>query len=593
MAMDSVLTPSQIQPEPATEVRKHPRIWPAVGLVAFFWIASFLMTRLELVTFIHFLSYMAISAVLTLGFALWWLLNRRIRRKERLLVFAVAITGGALLSFTYHYSLGLWMLIFMLPPYVCTAWTIWLLLAQRAAARTRFVGLLSVVLLCEAAFTLIRWDGINGDKVSEYHWRWTPTAEELYQAELAQRPQETTKVPAGTVLALQPGDWPGFRGPERDGVIRGARIATDWDKHPPDKRWRQRVGPGWSSLAVVDGRVFTQEQRGSAEAVVCLDAATGGLIWSHEDETRFWEGVSGAGPRATPQFADGRLYALGAKGILNCLDAANGERKWSRNIAAESGAKTPLWGFCGSPLVVGDVVVVFAGGDGEKQLLAYRAASGEPAWTASVGRDSYSSPHRAVLNGTEQILFWSDRGLFAVDPASGKIRWQHDAVAPGAPRSLQPNIVGAGQVLVSSEADLGTACLDVKHDKDAWAISERWRSRQLKPSFNDFVTHNGSIYGFDGAIFCCIDLQTGERRWREGRYGYGQVLLLADQSLLLVAAENGQVVLLAANPDEHTELGRFPAIRGKTWNHPAFAQGRLYVRNGEEIACYDLQVDKR
>jgi outer membrane protein assembly factor BamB len=209
-----------------------------------------------------------------------------------------------------------------------------------------------------------------------------------------------------------------------------------------------------------------------------------------------------------------------------------------------------------------------------------------------VGQNSYSSPHPATLGGEEQILFWSDLGLSALDPKSGKVLWQHNASARGAPRSLQPHVVGDSQVLFSSETDIGTACLDVKRGKDAWTVSERWTSRRLQPSFNDYVIHQGAIYGFDGAIFSCLDLSTGERRWKDGRYGHGQVLLLADQSLLLVAAENGQIVLLETNAEEHKELGRFQAIKGKTWNHPVIAQGRLYVRNGEEIACYELQPAK-
>ena len=277
---------------------------------------------------------------------------------------------------------------------------------------------------------------------------------------------------------------------------------------------------------------------------------------------RFWEKVGGEGPRATPTFADGRIYALGATGILNCLDAVGGARKWSRDIAAEAGAKPPLWGFCSSPLVVDGVVVVFAGGD--KGLLAYHADSGAPAWTAAAGKISYSSPQLATHDGQQHILFWSDCGLTAHDPASGEVVWRHDAPTPGAPRSLQPHSVGEGQVLIASETDLGTAFLDVKRDGDAWTVSRRWASKRLRPWFNDFVVHEGAIYGFDGALFCCIDLRSGEERWKEGRYGHGQVVRLADSSVLLVSTEKGQVVLLEANSEEHKELGRFQAIEGKT-----------------------------
>jgi outer membrane protein assembly factor BamB len=594
MSRETVPTSSPVPVESA-EPTKRPRVWPAVVLIGLYWTFYYVMAQVELTTFVRFLSWMASTALLTLAFLVWWFFQRRIRLRERFLGFAAAVSGGFLVAPLCQETLGNWLLIFMVPPYVITVWTLWLLIARRASEPTRLYGLPIVLLLTWSAFTLIRFDGISGEQEAEYHWRWTPTAEELYQAELAQRRRDAASVPApqlpSSLSHVQHAEWPGFRGPQRDGVVRGTMIDADWNAHPPNQLWRQRVGPGWSSLAVVGERLYTQEQRGPMEAVVCLDAGRGRVLWAHEDEVRFWEKVAGAGPRATPTFADGRIYALGGSGILNCLDAVSGERIWKRDITADAAVKPPQWGFVSSPLVVQGLIVVYAGGD--KGLLAYRAYSGELVWTVAAGQSSYSSPHLATLDGQEQILFWSDGGLIAVAPASGKTLWQHDIPAPQAPRSLQPHLAGAGQVLISSELDLGTAFLDVKHDGDAWTVSRRWTSKRLQPSFNDYVIHDGAIYGFDGAYFCCVDLQTGQRRWRRGHYGHGQVLLLADQSLLLVATEKGAVVLLEANPQEHKELGQFQAIKGKTWNHPVLAHGRLYVRNGEEMACYELAPQEK
>jgi len=596
MTSEIVLTSSLASAERLPgEAAPRPRVWPALVLIGLYWTAYGTVRWMELATFVRFLFCMASCAVLALAFLVWWFLNRRIRLRERLAVFAAAVLGGVVAAPLCQETLGLWMLIFVVPPYVLTSWTIGLFLTRSLSSGTRLVGLTIAVLLPWGAWGLIRFDGISGEQVAEYHWRWTPTAEQRYQAELAQRRHETAALPEGTssdsLRSIQAGDWPGFRGPQRDGVVRGMTLAADWKASPPKQLWRQRVGPGWSSMAVVGDRLYTQEQRGSQEAVVCLDAATGRELWAHQDEARFQEKVAGAGPRATPTFADGRIYSLGATGILNCLDGISGERRWQRDISADSGVQPPMWGFVSSPLIVEGLVVVYAGGD--KGLLAYRADSGEPAWTAAAGQSSYSSPQLATLDGQEQILMWSDHGLLAVDPASGQALWQHDVPAPQAPRSLQPHLAGEGQVLISSEMDLGTAFLDVKHDGDAWTVSRRWTSKRLQPSFNDYVFHDGAIYGFDGALFCCVDLQTGAQRWKDGRYGHGQVVLLADSSLLLVAAEKGAVVLLEANPQRHKELGRFQALEGKTWNHPVVAHGRLYVRNGEEIACYELETKKR
>jgi outer membrane protein assembly factor BamB len=559
-------------------------------LVGLFWALAFVFRGMELSTFARFLSTIALCLFLTLFFSVWWLANRRVRGRDRLLVFGAAVAGGVLAALLTRDTFGLIGVLLTGLPFVFAVWTAWLLLARGASAPVQRLGLSAAILLTWASFGLLRLDGLSGEQRATIRWRWSPTAEDLYLAERAR----AAEADGGSVDAapytpiLRPGDWPGFRGPGRDGAVCGVRIATDWDTAPPREVWRRKVGPGWSSAAVVGDRLFTQEQRGPVEAVVCLDAATGRDLWAHEDAVRFQEGVAGAGPRATPTFADGSVYALGATGILNCLDATTGERQWSRDIAADAGAKVPLWGFSSSPLVVQGVVVVFAGGDGDRNLLAYRTGSGEPAWTAAVGGTSYSSPQLASLGGEELVLFLSDRGLTAVDPASGAVRWEHAAYAPGAPRSLQPQLVGTTQVLIASEADLGTALIDVARDGRAWRTDQRWASKALKPSFNDFVVHNGFVYGFDGTVFSCIDLESGARRWRKGKYDHGQVLLLPDQQLLLVVSEDGQAILLAASPERHKELGRFKAVNGKTWNHPAIAHGRLYVRNGEEMACYEL-----
>jgi outer membrane protein assembly factor BamB len=561
-------------------------------LIGLFWTSSFVCGWLELTTFERFAARMATIALLVLGFTIWWITNGHYRWIDRLLGISAMVGVGVATAFLTLDTFGPFALVLIGTPYVFTAWVLWLLVARKASAPTRRIGMLGAILLGWAPLTLIRMDGLNGEQQLKLHWRWTPTAEELYLAERAQRNADggDPSIALTEPITYQPGDWPGFRGPRRDGVVRGVKIATDWKTSPP--LWRQRVGPAWSSIAVVGNRLYTQEQRGQFEAVVCLDADNGREIWVHEDGVRFFETLAGAGPRATPTFHDGYIYALGATGILNCLDAATGELKWSHNIADDSGAKLPQWGFASSPLVVRGVVIVFAGGVDDKGLLAYRAKSGYLAWTAAAGQTSYTSPQPATVEGQDQVLFLSDHGLTAIDPAAGAVLWEHPLSAKGAPRSLQPHPVSRSQILFSSETDLGTALLDVSRDGQSWTATQRWVSRDLMPSFNDYVIHDGFIYGFDGAVFCCVDAQTGERRWKKGRYGHGQVLLLADQPLLLVVTEEGDAVLVAANPEEHRQLGKFRAIEGKTWSHPVIAHGRLYIRNAEEMACYELDNAK-
>jgi outer membrane protein assembly factor BamB len=571
-----------------------PRVWLALLIVALYWAAFFLTNWLEIPIGIRFFSRLGTTALLILCFGVWWLFRRRTPFTEKLAGILFAVVGGLAVAQLGDPSLALpgrpspyAVLGFLLGtvPIVLTAWALGLLITRSAAPAVRRLGLIVAISLGWGYFTLVRFDGTTGDLTSEMSWRWTPTAEELSLAEAAGRRPEARPVGA-PALTLELGDWPGFRGPNRDGAVRGTRVAADWSTNPPRTVWHHRVGPAWSSVAVVGDRLFTQEQRGEKEAVTCYDAATGDPVWVHEDIARFWEAVSGAGPRATPTFAAGRVYTLGATGVLNCLDAATGSRHWSHDLTVDATAKPPVWGYSGSPLVVAGVVIAFAGGETDRQLLAYRTDTGELAWSAAVGPNSYSSPHPAVINGETQILMLTDRSLSAVDPATGAVRWQHSSPMQGAPISIQPDAVSGTRYLVP---DLGLSLVEVTRDGSNWATARLWQSNGLKPNFNDVVIHDGHAYGFDNRIFGCIDLQTGKRRWKEGRYGHGQVLLLADQGLLLVMSESGEAVLLTASPERHEERGRFQAVHGKTWNHPVIAQGRLYVRNAEEMACYEVE----
>jgi outer membrane protein assembly factor BamB len=582
------------QPAPAQPARL-PRLWPALLLLGLYWTVYVLWRWTDLgltLGFIGFLLQMALSALVTLLFVVWWLAGSRLRVADRLLVFGAVVAAGLATVFLSDPSVKS---LFLVPgvPLVLTAWAFALLAARNRQPQTRRLVLLVVPTLTWALFTLIRSEGLAGDGQPVLRWRWQPTAEQMYLAQRDENEANSAAPPSQHPLTLRPDDWPGFRGADRDGNRRGVRIATDWHAVPPRLIWRRPIGPAWSSIAVVGDRLFTQEQVGSSEAVVCLDATTGRTVWSHQDAARHQDGQAGAGPRATPTFADGRLFALGATGILNCLDAASGTRRWSRNIAADADAKVPIWGLASSPLVMGDLVIVFAGGESEKTLWAYRTDSGKPAWSAAAGRISYSSPQRASIAGVEQVLFVSEQGLAAYDPSSGAVLWEQRTPAgnPGIPRSVQPHVIGSTQVLFDAGPEAGTTLVEVTRENGAWTPVERWLSRHLKPSFNDFVLHGNALYGFDGRVLTCIDLETGQQRWKKGRYGSGQVLLLGDQPLLLVVAENGKVALVAADPDQHQELGRFQAIEGKTWNHPVIARGRLYVRNAQEIACYELRLD--
>ncbi|HEV3145054.1 MAG TPA: PQQ-binding-like beta-propeller repeat protein [Gemmataceae bacterium] len=562
------------------------RLWMAVLLVALFWAAFFIVGRIDKPYFYAFVYSMGSAALLLISYSIWWWTNLRLQLSQRLFGFGLVIATGAVAILLGHHTMWFAILTVGLPA-VLAMWTLWMVLVKFTGISWGRVGLIVVVAVTWGYFEMLRFPGAWSDLRMAFLWRWEKTPEEKFLAKYrgASAPAADAQAPP---LQRISGDWIAFRGPDRDGVIHATNIATDWNAHPPKPIWRQRVGPAWSSVIVVGDRLFTQEQRGPKETVVCYNAGTGDELWVHEDEVRFDDTVSGAGPRATPTFADGRLYTQGGTGNLNCLDAATGKRHWSRDIAAEAGAKPPIWGYASSPLVVNDLVIAFAGGPNGKGLLAYRCENGAPAWTADAGADSYSSPQLVTIAGKPQCLMLSDGGLFAVDPANGTVLWQYGQATPGQPRTGQPHLVGDAQIAVATLEGNGTSLIRVSQAGMGWKAETVWNSAQMKTEFPDFVIHEGHIYGFDVAMFCCIDAANGKRSWKEGRYGRGQVMLLADQALLLVTSEKGEIILLRANPTQSEELGRCQAIDGKTWNHAVIAHGKLFIRNAEEMACYEL-----
>jgi outer membrane protein assembly factor BamB len=328
--------------------------------------------------------------------------------------------------------------------------------------------------------------------------------------------------------------------------------------------------------------LLTQEQRGESEAVSAYRLATGEPVWRHEDATRFWEANAGAGPRATPTLAGDRVYAFGATGRLNALSLVDGSAIWARDVTADTGIEAPMWGFSSSPLVVDGVVVVAAVG----KLAAYDAASGAPRWYGPDGGDGYSSPHLLVVDGVPQLVLMSLAGAVGVSPGNGTQLWRYDW--PGGTRIVQPGRTADGDLLFSRGVSTGMRRVGLSRQSGDWEIEERWTSTGLKPYYSDFVVHEGHAYGFDGNFLAAIDVESGERVWKGGRYGGGQLLLLPEQDLLLVVSERGELALVAAVPDAFEEVARFAALAGKTWNHPVVVGGLLLVRNSEEMAAFRL-----
>jgi len=546
------------------------------------------------------------GVVLAVAIIVWWLFFSRAPWSERLIAIGVMILAAIAIRPLTHISIqngmmGMMFFIYAIPTTLSLAFVFWAVASRGLPEWPRRTAMVVAILIGCGVWTLARTDGLFGG-TAELQWRWTPTAEELLLAQESTAPdalgapgasasaRESSPASSG---ATSPGptephlaEWPGFRGPARDGVVRGVSINTDWSASPPVEMWRRAVGPGWSSFAVSGDFLYTQEQRGDDEIVACYRVSTGEPVWRHRDGVRFWESNGGAGPRGTPTLHEGRVYAFGATGMLNALDAATGRVVWSRNVGTDTGRVVPDWGFASSPLIVDDVVIVAAAGT----LVGYDLASGNPRWKGPSYGGSYSSPHRATVEGVVQVVLLGGPGAISVAPDSGAVLWEHKW-GPGP--IVQPAVMTDGDILVNGQAvtgGLGTRRLHLTHDDGGWNVEERWTSTGLKPYFNDFVVHEGHAYGFDGNILASISLEDGTRRWKGGRYGNGQMILLAEQDLLLVLSEEGELALVSATPDKFTEVARFQVLDAKTWNHPVMVGDVLLVRNGEEMAAFRMPV---
>ncbi len=563
--------------------QKKLRLWPGIIAAILLLIFKFIIPRIVP-------DSLAIAMFGGLLFGLiilvWWAFFSRAKGLDRLGVILLMIIAIILTRFFLHQSIaeaGMGLLFPILAmPFLTLAFVLCVVITSRLKLKIQRISIIIVVLLACSAWTLIRTGGINNDGASDFFWRWTKSPEEqmLDQIENEMMGQLAT---IGT--NIKEADWPGFRGRNRDSIIHGIKIETDWTTSPPVELWHRPVGPGWSSFAVSGDLFFTQEQRGEDEVVSCYNIKTGKTVWLHKDATRFWESNAGAGPRGTPTLVNGRLYALGATGILNVLNAGDGSAIWARNVAEDTETKVPIWGFSSSPLVLEDMVIVAAAGS----IIGYDLASGEPIWKKSAEGDCYSSPHLFDIDGVKQILLQNVKGVLSVLPTDGTLLWEHEW--SGYP-IVQPAMTSDGDLLISVDERSGIRRIAVTQTDDEWTIEERWTSDRVKPYFNDSVIHKGFIYGFDGRSLACMDIENGERKWKGGRYGRGQFILLADQDLLLVISEKGKLALVKAIPDEFTELVQVPAIKGKTWNHPVLVDDILLVRNAAEMAAFQLSLVK-
>ncbi len=381
--------------------------------------------------------------------------------------------------------------------------------------------------------------------------------------------------------------WTNFRGPKRDGKYDETTVSTHWPSTGLPVLWKQPIGVGHASFVVADGKAYTIEQRRNQEVVAAYDINTGRELWTQKWNAEFTDST-GDGPRATPTWDNGRIYALGATGELRCLDANTGSVFWGKNILSDNQAKNLPWAMAASPLIVDDKVIVLPGGTSGKSVVAYNKMTGAPVWRVLNDTQAYVSPMLVELAGRRQVVVVSASRVVGLTPEKGELLWEYPWDTDMGINVSQPIMVDRNRFFISSGYGKGAALVEVKGSGNSLTASTVWENKNMKNKFNSSVLYNGYIYGLDEGIMVCLDLNTGERKWKEGRFGYGQIILTNGH--LIVTSDQGEVALIKATPEKYTEVARFTAVQGQTWNYPAIASGRLLVRNSNEMAAYDLSV---
>jgi outer membrane protein assembly factor BamB len=456
-----------------------------------------------------------------------------------------------------------------------------------------YKGLALLALLAVAAFALVSEVKFDGDMIpARVRFRWQLTPDDLAERDRAS--QDKSGLPPINLTAAST-DMPTFRGVNRDGVANGPPLNRDWDKVKPKELWKRPGFGGYAAFAVAGNVAITLEQRGDNEAIACYDTATGIQRWVYSYPARFYEPMGGPGPRATPTIHNNDVYSLGALGDLVRLDARDGQLKWKKNIL--EGNANIMWAMSGSPLVDEKNNCVYVNPGVQKEgapdggvLVAYSLDDGRVLAKGGSQHASYSSPQFATLAGQLQILIFDAHGVAGYSPGDLKELWRHKWYISNEINVAQPLVFPGDRVFISTDYFKGCVMLQVtKDDKGTWGAKELWKNRNMQCKFTSPVALGEFIYGLDEGVLVCLDAKDGKTRWRGTRYGHGQILRQDD--LILVLSEQGDLALVEATPEAFREVTSMHVLDAeKTWNTPALANGIAYVRNHEQMACYDLRA---
>lgn len=472
-----------------------------------------------------------------------------------------------------------------------------LLYVLRGGSRTRSKTIFRGFLYFLLVLVIAAWGIVGLIKYAnlEIEWRggyvpivtWNKTKADFDALEKSRSQQKKQSAPPAETNSAVHANWPGFRGPHQSGEYDATPIFTNWPPTGLRCLWRQACGGGYSSFAMADGRAFTLEQRRDDEVLVAYDIETGRELWTNGWSAKFMEYHSDAGPRCTPAYDNGRVYSLGATGEFRCVNVTNGENIWAKNIMTENKSALPDYGLAASPLIVDEKIILQPDAYKGKSVACYDKRDGKMLWHALDMPMGYATPMLVTIGGERQVIVCGRPDIVGLRLDDGVERWRVNWHINNNERPItQPLMLSSNSFMLSAAYMTGCEAYQINRTNDTFTGDELWKTKSLKTKFASAVYWDGYVYGLDEDILACVDAKTGERKWKDGRYGYGQ--LLVSQGYLFVLGAEGDLVLVKAAPDKLTELARFPALKGKSWNAMAAGDGRLLLRNGAEMACYEI-----
>jgi len=401
--------------------------------------------------------------------------------------------------------------------------------------------------------------------------------------------QQAAPAPTSAPAATADKEWFQWRGANRDGISTDTGLLQDWPKAGPPQAWRSAgVGNGYSSFSTSGGRLYTLGARNNVEYVIALDRATGKKVWETPNGQRY-RNDRGDGPRSTPTVDGDRLYVFGGSGDVTCLESATGRTIWSINLVTKFGGVNPYWGYSESPLVVGDRLLVNAGGR-KASIVALSKADGSTLWQQHSDGAGYSSPMLLRTGSLNQVIFFTESHTLAVDPRDGRLLWTYNKANNGTANVATP-IVRGTRVFVSSDYGTGAALLDVRAAGNLATANEIYFTRDMRNHHASSVLVGDVLYGFSSSILTALKFDTGDMAWRDRSIGKGS-LIFADNRLYLYS-EEGVVALAEANPAGYREHGRFSLGQQSglpTWSHPMIAGGYLIIRDQDSVYAYNVRA---